>query len=116
MGSPSSISELAGQGVSLTATGRAESADQDILVAGDFRIDLYSRPVTVRGHELRLTPEEFEKLICLIGPPERVITPYTRVSVRWGSDQVRQPDFLRVLGQLREKTCVPGRLLTLHPH
>jgi hypothetical protein len=54
MGSRASISELAGQGVSLTATGRAESADQDIRVAGDFRIDLYSRSVTVRGHELRL--------------------------------------------------------------
>jgi len=74
-----------------------------MLLAVDFSIDLRARHARVRGPELHLTEEEFELLVFLVGHRKNVITPHTRVSTRWSSVQVRQADFLRVLGQLREK-------------
>ena len=79
------------------------AADRDVLVAGDFRIDLRTRQATVRGQKLDLNEEEFEMLVFLIGHPKSIITPHTRLRTRWGSNQVRQADFLRVLAQLRAK-------------
>jgi DNA-binding response OmpR family regulator len=99
MASPSSINELTGQQTIPQAPEREDAAEQDALVAGDSRLDLRTRRATVRGQELLLTPEEFEMLVFLTGRRTSVITPHTR----WGTSQVRQAEFLRVLGQLGEK-------------
>jgi DNA-binding response OmpR family regulator len=83
--------------------GVREEAQNDIIENGDFRIDLRSHEVTVRGQEVKLTSEEFDMLVFLAGHPRRVITPRTLLSTRGGDHEVRQTQFLRVLTALRQK-------------
>jgi two-component system, OmpR family, KDP operon response regulator KdpE len=79
-------------------------AGQDVIVTGDFRLDLQTHQVTIRGQELHLTEEELEMLVFMIGHPKSIITPQTRLTTRWGGgNQIRQSDFLRVMAQLRKK-------------
>jgi DNA-binding response OmpR family regulator len=80
----------------------------DIIESGDFRIDLQSREASVRGQELRLSDEEFELLVFLIGHPTRIITPHTRLSTQWRRKPVHQAEVLRVLTQLRKKLEFAG--------
>ncbi|HYA26042.1 MAG TPA: hypothetical protein VEF05_17910 [Terriglobales bacterium] len=83
--------------------------DEGILTTGDFRIDLGSHHVAVKGHELRLDEAEFEMLVFLTGHHTNIITPHTRLTTRWGREQVRQSDFLRVLANLQRKLeSIPG--------
>src|ERR1700677_5230266 len=102
MASSSRTSELTGEGRLLEAPNLEDFRDQDLLIAGDFRIDLGARYATVRDQELRLTQEEFELLVFLVRHRKSSITPQTRVSTRSGSKLVRQPDFLRVLSHLQK--------------
>lgn len=83
-------------------------ANQDIIVDGDFRLDLQTHEVTIRGQELRLTEEEFEMLVFMIGHPKSIITPQTRLTTRWGGNGIRHSDFLRVMTQLRKKFEAAG--------
>jgi len=69
----------------------------EIIQAGDFRIDLQSRRVTVRGHEVQLTQEELDLLVFLTTHPKKVVTPSTRLVTRARGNPVRQAQFLRVL-------------------
>jgi len=94
-----SASEL--HGMLFSDSGREKSCE--IVESGDFRIDLGSRQAQVRGQELRLTDEEFELLVYLVGHPTSIITPHTRLSTRWGRNAVHQAEVLRVLAQLRKK-------------
>src|ERR1044072_8042932 len=45
-----------------------------ILEAGDFRIDLENRHVTVKGSEVHLTPKEYELLVYLVSHPRKGLT------------------------------------------
>jgi two-component system, OmpR family, KDP operon response regulator KdpE len=103
MATSSSISESTGQGALMHAPSSVGAADQDVIVNGDFRIDLRLREATVRGRNLSLTDEELELLVFLMGHPKSIITPQTRLTTRWGSNRVRQAEFMRVLAQLRKK-------------
>jgi DNA-binding response OmpR family regulator len=76
---------------------------KDIIENGDFRIDLQSHKVTVRGQEAQLTSDEFDMLVFLVGHPRRVVTSRTVLSTRSGDHEVRQAQFLRVLTALRQK-------------
>lgn len=80
---------------------RTES--EEIIEAGDFRLDLSARRAAVRGQQLQLTAEEFDMLVFLAGHPRRIVTPRTSLTTRWGEQEVRQADFLRVLTSLRQK-------------
>jgi len=93
-----SASELAGM---LSSESGREKAE--IVESGDFRIDLASRQVRVRGQELQLSEEEFDLLVFLVGHPTSIITPHTRLSTRWGRSPIHQAEVLRVLSQLRKK-------------
>jgi two-component system, OmpR family, response regulator len=75
----------------------------EIIDSGDFHIDLGTRQASVRGQELRLSDEEFDLLVFLIGHPTRIITPQTRLSTRWGRNPIHQTEVFRVLTQLRKK-------------
>jgi len=77
--------------------------DSEIIENGDFRIDLGARRASVRGQELRLSNEEFELLVFLIGHPTSIITPNTQLRTRWGHNLVRRADILHVLTELRKK-------------
>src|SRR5262249_34380807 len=55
---------------------RRSGADAEIasFEAGDFRVDLEGRRVHARGHEVRLTPKEFDLFVYMARHPNRVIT------------------------------------------
>jgi two-component system KDP operon response regulator KdpE len=74
------------------------------LEVGDFRIDLATRRVSVRGKEMRLTPKEFDLLLFLARHPNRVIEHRRLLDAVWGEGSREHPEYLRVfVGQLRKK-------------
>lgn len=80
------------------------SKDATELAAGDFRVDLQTRAVTVRGREVRLTPKEFDLLVYFVSHPGRVITHRALLSSVWGDTSTEQPEYLRVfINHLRKK-------------
>jgi two-component system KDP operon response regulator KdpE len=75
-----------------------------LLAAGDFRIDLDARLVTVAGKQVRLTPKEFDLLVYLMRHAGKVITHATLLRAVWGGGHEEQVEYLRVfLGNLRKK-------------
>jgi two-component system KDP operon response regulator KdpE len=75
-----------------------------ILEAGDFRIDLESRNVTVRDREVHLTPKEFDLLSYFMNHSGKVLTHRTLLAALWGGNYVEQNEYLRVfVGNLRKK-------------
>jgi two-component system, OmpR family, KDP operon response regulator KdpE len=72
--------------------------------AGDFRIDMDARRVHTRGHEVRLTPKEFDLFVYMAKHPNRVLTHAALLEAVWGQASQEQPEYLRVfMGQLRKK-------------
>src|SRR5689334_17718578 len=75
-----------------------------LLETGDFRVDLETRGVTVRGRDVHLTPKEFDLLIYFIRQAGKVLTHRTLLGAVWGGNSVEQTEYLRVfIGQLRKK-------------
>jgi two-component system KDP operon response regulator KdpE len=75
-----------------------------IIDVGNFHIDTDAHVVTVRGHEVRLTPKEFDLLVYLARNPRRVITHRVLLGAVWGGNNSEQVEYLRVfVGQLRKK-------------
>lgn len=82
----------------------ADGTDSAVLEAGDFRIDLESRGVSVRGREVHLTPKEYDLLVYLVRHPLKVLTHRALLAAIWGGNYVEQAEYLRVfIGQLRKK-------------
>jgi two-component system KDP operon response regulator KdpE len=74
------------------------------LEVGDFRVDLETRSVVVRGRAVHLTPREYDLLVYLISHPGKVLTHRTLLAAIWGNESMEQTDSLRVfVGQLRKK-------------
>jgi two-component system, OmpR family, KDP operon response regulator KdpE len=71
---------------------------------GDFKVDLEGRRVHTHGHEVRLTPKEFDLFVYMARHPSRVLTHRTLLEAVWGEASQEQPEYLRVfMGQLRKK-------------
>jgi two-component system KDP operon response regulator KdpE len=86
-------------------TRRDETELNSKIEAGDFRINLLTRLVTVRERKVRLTPKEFDLLCYLAQNPGRVITRSALLSTLWGEAGAQQPEYLHVLiNHLRKKT------------
>jgi two-component system, OmpR family, KDP operon response regulator KdpE len=82
----------------------AESEAETVIEIGDFRIDTAAHKVTVRGHEVRLTPKEFDLLVYLARRPGKVVNHRTLLGAIWGGQSTEQVEYLRVfVGQLRKK-------------
>jgi two-component system KDP operon response regulator KdpE len=83
----------------------ADSASSPtVLETGDFRVDLESRNVTVRGREVHLTPKEFDLLTYFMKHAGKVLTHRTLLAALWGGNYVEQNEYLRVfVGNLRKK-------------
>jgi two-component system KDP operon response regulator KdpE len=80
-----------------------------LLEEGDFRIDLESRKVTVRGNEVHLTPKEFDMLGYFMRNTGKVLTHRTLLAALWGGNYVEQNEYLRVfVGNLRKKLEHPS--------
>ena len=75
-----------------------------LIEEGDFRVDLATREVRVRGDAVHLTPKEFELLLFLFKNRDRVLTHRSILAAVWGGDVTEQTEYLRVFfGQLRKK-------------
>jgi DNA-binding response OmpR family regulator len=98
--SPDRASERDTVQESVSSTGMIES--------GDFRINLDERTVALRGQELRLTSEEFDVLVFLVGHRQSLVTPDTLLATTWTANQVRRTEFLRALLSLRKKLDASG--------
>lgn len=84
----------------------AGSAKQPVapIRIGDFYIDREQYKVEICGHEVRLSPKEFDLLFYMAQRPERVLTHRTLLTAIWGPRAAEQPEALRVLvAQLRKK-------------
>jgi two-component system KDP operon response regulator KdpE len=80
-----------------------QSRAQRILVIGDFRIDVPQHRVIVRDQVVRLTPLEFDLLLCFAKHAGEVLTHRVILQDVWKMDDDR-PEYLRVcIGQLRKK-------------
>jgi len=102
---PFSMNELLARvRANLRRAPKAEAAVQELIEIGDFSIDLATRVVRVKGHEVRLTPKEFELLLYMAQHPHRVIPHRSLLAAIWGGTSTEQPEYLRVfVGQLRKK-------------
>jgi two-component system KDP operon response regulator KdpE len=81
-----------------------EDASAPVLEAGDFKLDVETRKVTVSGNEIHLTPKEFELLAHLMRHCGKVLTHRKLLTAIWGGNYGEQTEYLRVfVGQLRKK-------------
>jgi two-component system, OmpR family, KDP operon response regulator KdpE len=88
-----------------------------LLDAGDFCIDLETRSVRVQGHEVHLTPKEYDLLVYFVSHPGKVLTHRTLLAAVWGGESIEQTEYLRVfIGQVRKKiepdSATPRYILT----
>jgi two-component system KDP operon response regulator KdpE len=80
------------------------NGEPSAIELGDFRIDLDARRVHAHGHEVRLTPKEFDLFVYMARRPNRVLTHASLLEAVWGEASQEQPEYLRVfMGQLRKK-------------
>jgi two-component system, OmpR family, KDP operon response regulator KdpE len=87
------------------------------LTLGPAEIDFDTRQVVSRGHQVRLTPKEFELLRYFVGHANKVLSHRELLQAVWGPDYGDQVDYLRVfVNQLRKKIeknpSSPAYLLT----
>lgn len=81
----------------------AEDA-RNILEAGDFRMQLDERKLTINSREIHLTPKEFDLMAYLLRHSGKVLTHHMLLGAVWGGDYTEQTEYLRVfIGQLRKK-------------
>lgn len=94
-----------------------EGAEEKTIEAGDFRVDIKARVVTVNGQVVHLTPKEYELLLYFIRHSGRTLTHHTLLSTIWGGDYVEHTEYLRVfIRHLRKKIepdpALPRYILT----
>lgn len=74
------------------------------IAIGDFHIDLAARRLSVRGHDIHLTPKEFDLLTHMARHAGKVLTHRALLAAIWGGDSTEQVEYLRVfVAQLRKK-------------
>lgn len=87
-----------------SALRRVPERTPDKLEAGDFKIDVGAHTVHFRNEPLRLTPKEFDLLLCFLQNSGRVLTHSFLLRKVWGDYYTEQPEALRVLvASLRKK-------------
>jgi two-component system, OmpR family, KDP operon response regulator KdpE len=75
-----------------------------IFVSGDLSVDLVRRHVSRAGHEVKLSPKEFELLRHLVAHAGKVLTHRHLLREVWGPAHVDEVQYLRVfIRGLRQK-------------
>jgi two-component system KDP operon response regulator KdpE len=79
-------------------------AETPLLRVGYLEVDSVRHRAARAGHELKLTPKEFELLSFLARHPGRVLTHKQILTAVWGPAHTQDTQYLRVyIGQLRQK-------------
>jgi two-component system KDP operon response regulator KdpE len=78
--------------------------DEPVFHTGSLSVDLVRRVVTVGGHEVKLTPKEYDLLRTLVSHAGKVMTHQYLLREVWGPGSLYETHYLRVyIGQLRQK-------------
>ncbi len=100
---PFSIGELLAR-VRVSLRRSLAEENEPVIACGELSVDLQSRRVTVRGQEVKLTPNEYEILKVLIKHAGRVLTHRQILHAVWGDQYGSDTQYVRVyIGQLRRK-------------
>lgn len=99
---PFSIKELLARAAA--ALRHRRTSGQTIFEAGDWKLDASSRQLIRAGHEVKLSPKEFELLHFFVRKPERAFSRDEILHNVWGSDQLVTPRSVdRFVNALRNK-------------
>jgi two-component system KDP operon response regulator KdpE len=115
---PFSVGELLARiRVALRHRGTTVAASTTLHELEDLRIDLKLRTVHAKGHDVHLTPTEFNLLARLVRSAGRVVTHRQLLVDVWGPEYTGHTHYLRLyMGQLRAKIernpSEPRHLLT----
>lgn len=84
---------------------RMAASDNDpLLICGGLTVDISQRRVTVDGHEIKLTPTEYEIIKLLAQNAGRVLTHKQLLKAVWGISNYSDTHYVRVyVGMLRRK-------------
>ncbi|MEU9135322.1 response regulator transcription factor [Streptomyces sp. NPDC048404] len=94
---------------------RVQPSGSELLRHGPLTVDPRTRKVTVDGHEVALTPKEFDILECLAADPGRVITRQEVLERAWDAHWYGPTKVLDVhIAALRRKLGVPGLVETVY--
>jgi DNA-binding response OmpR family regulator len=92
---------------------RGPSVHPQVLTAGDLHVDSVTRLVTRGGHQIELTPREFDVLQVLVRNAGRLVTRRQLLDEVWQAGYLGSPNVVDVyVGYLRKKLERPrGRRL-----
>ena len=85
---------------------RRYAPDEEVppFISKDLTIDFDNRAVTVRGHDVHLTPKEYDVLKHLVANQGKPLTHRRLLQSVWGPDYGEETENLRVvINQLRKK-------------
>ena len=96
----------------------AEEKATHHLIVGDLEIDSDAHTISRNGHEVDLSPREFDLLFLLASQPEKVFSTEELLAQVWGAEFVGQPQVVYVhMRWLRQKLEAdpdhPARILTV---
>jgi two-component system KDP operon response regulator KdpE len=101
---PFGMDELLARVRAIMRRAPADAASTSRLEVGAFVIDVDAHTVSAEGHEVHLTPKEFELLVYFARHPGKVLTHRAILGAVWGAEHSEQTEYLRVfVGQLRKK-------------
>jgi DNA-binding response OmpR family regulator len=87
----------------------------EVLRHGPLTVDLRTRRVSVSGHEVALTPKEFDILECLAADPGRVVSRQEILESAWDAHWYGPTKVLDVhVAALRRKLDVTGLIETVY--
>jgi Response regulators consisting of a CheY-like receiver domain and a winged-helix DNA-binding domain len=94
---------------------RVQPSGSALLRHGPLAVDPRTRKVTVDGHDVALTPKEFDILECLAVDPGRVVTRQEVLERAWDAHWYGPTKVLDVhIAALRRKLGVPGLVETVY--
>lgn len=77
---------------------------KSVFVSGDLKVNFADRRVTVGGHEIKLTPTEYNVLKQLVINAGKVLTHSMLLKIVWGSQYQDEKEYLHVIiNRLRSK-------------
>ena len=88
----------------LRRAGASGDNSRNVLEAGDFKVQIDERRVTIKENDIHLTPKEYDLMVYLIRSPGKVLTHRALLGAVWGAGYTEQTEYLRVfIRQLRKK-------------
>jgi two-component system KDP operon response regulator KdpE len=92
-----------------------EHGEKPLFRAGDLTVDLVRRTVTVRSHEVKFSPREYDLLRLLVAHAGKVLTHNTILREAWGTptDVRYSRIYIRALRQqIERETDKPEQIVT----